>query len=95
MVKSKTCLWYFCGQRKNRRGKTTAISIWADPRRIELPNLSDADSGSKFFLLICTYLFSLLMQYVVSRGSLYPQAGQDLHYKTIEKERPQAEGVEI
>lgn len=31
MVKTEIRLWYFCGQTRNRRGKTTAISIFGGP----------------------------------------------------------------
>ena len=36
-------LWYYCGQMKNHRQIGGDFSIMVDPRRIELPNLSDAN----------------------------------------------------
>ena len=35
MVKTEIRLWYFCGQTRNRRGFTTAISILVDLIGIE------------------------------------------------------------
>ena len=37
VVKIKTYLWYFCGQTRNRRGKTTAISIFGGPEEDRTP----------------------------------------------------------
>ena len=37
MVKTEIRLWYFCGQTRNRRGKTTAISIFGGPEEDRTP----------------------------------------------------------
>ena len=43
MVKTEIRLWYFWGQTKNRRGKTTAISIFGGPNRDRTDDLTDAN----------------------------------------------------
>ena len=45
MVKIKTYLWYFCGQTRNRRGKTTAISIFGGLEGDRTLDLCDANAA--------------------------------------------------
>ena len=52
MVKTKTYLWYFCGQTRNRRGKTTAISIFGGLEGDRTLDLCDANSHLNIFCMI-------------------------------------------
>ena len=55
VVKNYFRLWYYCGQTKNHRQIGGDFSIVVDPRRIELPNLSDANKPLKLFSSISGY----------------------------------------
>ena len=61
MVKTEIRLWYFCGQTRNRRGKTTAISILGGLEGDRTLDLCDAKSDFKLFCMIsnCLWYFSL------------------------------------
>ena len=43
VLKIYSRLWYYCGQTKNHRQIGGDFPFRVDPRRIELPNLSDAN----------------------------------------------------
>ena len=43
MVKTRTCLWYFCGQTRNRRGKNHGDFHFGGPNRDRTDDLTDAN----------------------------------------------------
>ena len=52
MVKTRTCLWYFCGQTRNRRGFYHGDFHFGGPNRDRTDDLTDANrtlsQGGKF-----------------------------------------------
>ena len=58
MVKTEIRLWYFCGQtRKSPWFLPRRFPVLVDPRRIELPNLSDANEPTG---IVCTWIWPFL-----------------------------------
>ena len=43
MVKTRTCLWYFCGQTRNRRGFYHGDFHFGGPNRDRTDDLTDAN----------------------------------------------------
>ena len=56
VVKTKTCLWYFCGQTRNRRGKNHGDFHFGGPNRDRTDDLTDANSHLNIFCTISNYL---------------------------------------
>ena len=57
MVKTRTCLWYFCGQSRNRRGKNHGDFHFGGPNRDRTDDLTDAKRHIKLFCMISNYLW--------------------------------------
>ena len=61
MVKTKTCLWYFCGQTRNRRGFYHGDFHFGGPNRDRTDDLTDAKADFKLFYMISNYLCRFLL----------------------------------
>ena len=61
MVKTKTCLWYFCVQTRNRRSFHCGDFHFGGPNRDWTDDLTDAKADFKLFYMISNYLCRFLL----------------------------------
>ena len=57
VVKTKTCLWYFCGQTRNRRGFYHGDFHFGGPNRDRTDDLTDANEPTG---IVCTWIWPFL-----------------------------------